>query len=212
MTLAESQLGWSHQRGRRQALRWSDVVMDGDNPHINIQATLTYTPGQPLRRTPTKTRGGTRNVYLVPKPSRCSGHAPSTSRSTQPATPLCSDRRKHPDSFRDPNNLNRSIRIIFNRHGVTWGRSHIGRKFVVNHLLRQHVPLPEIARVVGWSDVLTVSKYADTSGEIGMATRVAMEATLATRADSAYDGWRRLIQTLSAPIRCRQLHRSHVVR
>lgn len=165
------------RQGEALALRWSDIVLDGSDPHVSVTATLTYTPGAPLRRTPTKTRGGTRSVYLVPQ-----AVAMLRRRAEFFGVELTGDRPvfgspQFPDRFRDPNNLNRAIRTIFDRHGFTWGRSHVGRKFVVNHLLRQGVPLPEVARVVGWSDVLTVTKYADTTGAVSAPTRTAMEAS-----------------------------------
>ena len=57
---------------------------------------------------------------------------------------------------------------------MTRVRSHIGRKYEVNHLLRQGVRLPEVAKIAGWNDILTVKKYADTAAAISAETRAAM--------------------------------------
>lgn len=79
-----------------------------------------------------------------------------------------------PEKLRDPAGLDRAIQEIFDRHGMTWGRSHVGRKYEVNHLIRQGVPLTEIAKIADWSEILTVKKYADTAAAISADTRAAM--------------------------------------
>jgi hypothetical protein len=70
--------------------------------------------------------------------------------------------------------LKRAIREIFDRHGLTWGRSHIGRKHQVNDLIGEGCPLTEITKILGWNDVMTVKKYADTAAAISDDTRAAM--------------------------------------
>ena len=157
------------RQGELLALRCSDVVLDGDDPHITINVTLTYTPGQPLRRNPADPPG---HAQHLPRPAGC--HDAQGARGALPDgrdgnSPVFGS-PQHPDRLRDPNNLNRSIRNIFNRHGVDVGVHTSSRSCVVNHLLQQHVPLPEITRWMGGL-MCRGSKYADAIGEVGSAAR-----------------------------------------
>ena len=166
--------GTGARQGELLAVRWNDISFT--ECVVSISATLSYTPGEGVKRTPTKTKSGAREVHLVaPVVAMLCDRAElfGIDVNRLPATPVFGSPQA-PRQFRDPSNLNRSIRTIFNRHGLTWGRSHIGRKYVVNHLIRERVPLTEIARVVGWGDVLTVSKYADTARAVSADTRAAL--------------------------------------
>lgn len=88
-----------------------------------------------------------------------------------------------PDQYRDLRNTSRPIKELFSKHGLGWGRSHIGRKYRVNRLDAQGVPHVEIAKLMGWRDLNTIKSYLDEVTGVSTATKSAMRTALGNLAE-----------------------------
>lgn len=115
--------------GEALGLRYSDLRGLGtDSPSAEISGTVTYTVGQGVRRqSSTKTNAGRRSVPLHPRTVamlRRRAEVAGLDLSTPPAVPVFGS-PQFPDRYRDPSNLNTAVRRLFDRYGVTFGRSHL---------------------------------------------------------------------------------------
>lgn len=180
--------------GEALAMRWCDVTLSDDDAggdEVLICGTLVYAVGGGLDRQPyTKTgdeeahRTGARGVYLVSDAAtmlqnRARYFGIDLDANVLPPTPIFGSPQK-PTEYRDLRNTSRAIKLLFSKHGVKWGRSHIGRKYLVNRLNAQGVPHSEIAKVMGWRDLNTIKSYLDDVTEVSDATKAAMRSAIRT--------------------------------
>lgn len=175
--------------GELIALTWGDIAFNEDGTgSVTITKTLIYTPGEGVRpQTTTKTGrarrdSGAREVYLVAPAiavlrRRADAFGVNLHDAGDLARPVFPSPQR-PTQYRDPGNLSKAIRKLYTRHGLPQYRSHVGRKFVVNHLIRQGVPITEVAKVVGWSTLGTVEQYADVTSAPDPIVRSALERSV----------------------------------
>lgn len=173
--------------GEVSALRWQDIDLTEGHASVKYSGTLVWTPGQGAHRQDfTKTASGdgrkdagARTIHLPSSAAqmlreRVQFFGLDLANPEHLARPVFGSPAK-PEQWRDPANRDAAIRKLFDRYGITWARGHAGRKHVVNSLLREGVSVAEVAKVVGWSDVATVSKYADTKSPAAAATAAALD-------------------------------------
>ena len=182
--------------GELAALTWTDIEFaDDETASASITKTLIYTPGEGVRAQPTTKTGrgrrdtGARTVYLVAATAamlrdRAAAFGIDLHDPDMLAT-LVFPSPQRPTSYRDLGNLSKSIRELYTRHGMPQYRSHVGRKFVVNHLIRQGVPITEVAKVVGWSTVGTVEQYVDVRSAQSPVVRRALNASVVANTEGA---------------------------
>lgn len=153
--------------GEALAVRWSDL--DLSTAIVTITGTVTYLKGAgTVRQDRTKTVAGKRDVPLASRTVAMLRRRAQEFRidlGNAPALPVFGS-PQIPDRFRDPNNLTKDIRRLFDRYDVPFGRSHLGRKYRVTSLFERNVPLNKIADLVGHTNVAT------TMGYLGRASRV----------------------------------------
>lgn len=167
--------------GEALAIEWRDLALAGNRPEVHVAKTLTYIPGEGVTlqhavgdEPGTKTWAGTRAIPLGP-----SIIAVLRNRARHQGVELDSSRPvfgspQRPHQHRDPINCRAAIRELYTKHGIEWGRSHIGRKYTVNYLLENGATVDEVARVLGWSSLATVDQYVDTSRRVNDRTRALM--------------------------------------
>lgn len=64
-----------------------------------------------------------------------------------------------PDRWRDRRNLSRAVAAMYDKHGLTYGRGHAGRKWRVTSLVARGVPINKVADVVGHKSIATTLGY-----------------------------------------------------
>lgn len=176
--------------GEALGVLWSDLTFFGEDGEVRIQTTVVYAVGGGVnRQMHTKTgddgspETGARSVYLIPEAvamlrARAAHFKIDLGRSDDvPNWPIFGspqDLRK----LRDPRNTTRAIKKLYSRYGIDWGRSHIGRKYLVNRLDARGVPHIEIAKIMGWRDLNTIKSYLDNVTAVSSTTKAAMRAVL----------------------------------
>ena len=177
--------------GEALGVFWSDLTLRGDDGEVRIESTVTYAVDRTVIRQPhTKTgdsglgESGARSVYLIPEAvdmlrARAHYFGVDLRPSKVPKSPVFGSPQV-PTKLRDPRNTTRVIKDLYSKHGVTWGRSHIGRKYLVNRLDAQGVPHVEIAKLMGWRDLNTIKSYLDSETGVSEATKAAMRGAMAS--------------------------------
>ncbi len=146
--------------GEIAALRWSDF--DPDAGTVMISGTLTAIAGRgTVREDRTKTVGSTRLVPLAPwarntllRRARRFGF----DLDHPPAAPIFGS-PQFPKRWRDYRNLTRSVATLFARHGIDFGRGHVGRKWRVTSLVERGVPIHKVSDLVGHASIATTQAY-----------------------------------------------------
>lgn len=148
--------------GEASALRWSDLRLLDVHPTANITGTVAWIKGLgTVRQERTKSTAGTRNVPLssnlvqILKVRADLFGIDLAEPSLAPVFPS----RQHHDRFRDPNNLSRTIKKMFTKHGLDYARSHVARKWRVTSLVERGVPIGKVADVVGHAKISTTLGY-----------------------------------------------------
>lgn len=177
--------------GEALGVLWSNLTLRGDDGEVRIEATVTYAVDHGVWRQPhTKTgdaglaESGARSVYLIPEAlemlrQRARYFGVDFRPSKLPHSPIFGSPQE-PARLRDPRNTTRMIKTLYSKHGVTWGRSHLGRKYLVNRLDAEGVPHVEIAKLMGWRDLNTIKSYLDAETGVSEATKSAMRLALST--------------------------------
>lgn len=133
---------------------------DTDLRVLTVAGTASTTAGNgTVRSDRTKTRGSARTVPLAPW-----AYGALLRRVRRFGMDLTSElplfgSPQAPDRFRDMRNLTRALGDAFDRHGVTFGRSHLGRKWRVTSLIDRGIPLGKVADLVGHSKIETTLGY-----------------------------------------------------
>ena len=152
------------RKGEALALRWQDVTIEGDTPHVRITGTLARIGGQ-LRRTEPKTNAGRRTVPLVPEAVAALREA-----KVQQARERLAAGEAWTDSGYvftteigtavDPRNALRWFYLVRDAAGIESGSLHTLRHSAASVLLGAGVPMPVVKDVLGHSSIaVTVDMY-----------------------------------------------------
>jgi hypothetical protein len=175
--------------GEALAVRWSDITLADGEGEVLICGTVVYAvSGGVVRQPHTKTgddgsrQTGARSVYLISDAvdmlqARADYFGVDLDAEALPGIPVFGSPQK-PGHYRDLRNTSRAIKELFSKHGVEWGRSHIGRKYLVNRLDAHGVPHVEIAKLMGWRDLNTIKSYLDEVTGVSATTKSAMRSAL----------------------------------
>ena len=146
--------------GEIAALRWSDF--DPNAGTVMISGTLTAIAGQgTIRDERTKTAGSIRLVPLAPWAHRAllrRARRFGMNLDSAPETPIFGS-PQFPTRWRDYRNLTRSVATLFQRHGIDFGRGHVGRKWRVTSLVERGVPIHKVSDLVGHTSIATTQGY-----------------------------------------------------
>ncbi len=146
--------------GEVSALRWSDYDPVADT--VMISGTLTTIAGHgTVRQDRAKTAGSSRLVPLSPSASavlRRRARRFGVDLTDAPERPIFGS-PQFGDRYRDQRNLSRAIAVLFSRHGVDWGRGHIGRKWRVTSLVERGIPIHKVSDLVGHVSIATTQGY-----------------------------------------------------
>ena len=148
--------------GEIGGLRWADI--DFEERSMSISGSLVTLNGAgTTRQQRTKTKGSARTVPLADDAyealvsraavfGRCLDDAEVLSLPVFGSPQL-------PDRWRDYRNLTRAIKELFDRHGIGYGRGHLGRKWRVTSLVERGVPVHKTADLVGHGNIKTTFGY-----------------------------------------------------
>ena len=148
--------------GEVGGLRWRDV--DFGDQTIAITGSLLTLNGQgTVRQERTKTEGSTRTVPLADDAAQALA-ARATLFGIELKDPDALDRPvfgspQFPERWRDYRNLTRAIKELFTKHGIDYGRGHLGRKWRVTSLVERGVPVHKTADLVGHGNIKTTFGY-----------------------------------------------------
>lgn len=158
--------------GEATALRWRDVDLDAQVVHC--LGTVSFIAGQGVsRQDHPKSYKSIRTVPIAPQTAGMLENRMRRMHPVDPDAPVFGSPQK-PLTFRDPGNLNKIIRKLFDRYGIDWGRSHLGRRYRVTSLAERGVPTHKIADLVGHASVATTWRYLGRSKDVDQMVRDAL--------------------------------------
>jgi len=137
--------------GEIAALRWSDVNLE--DLTVSISGSLLTLNGQgTIRQERTKIRGSVRTVPLSEDAgaalrARAALFEISLDDPEDLLLPVFGS-LQFPERLRDYRNLTKAIKELFTRHGIDYGRGHLGRKWLVTSLVERGVPVHKTADLV----------------------------------------------------------------
>lgn len=153
------------RKGEALALRWDEVVLDGDDPHVRITASLSRLTGRGLVRGETKTVGSARTVPLVEPALTALKQHKRTQAAERLAATVWVDAgvvfsTEH-GQYLDPRNALREWHGWTTAAGLGKRRMHSGRHTAATLLLERGVPLEVVSAVLGHSSIaITADVYS----------------------------------------------------
>jgi integrase len=158
--------------GEALAVRWGDLNLD--DGIVDISGSVAFLTGQgSVRQERTKTKRSTRYVPLARRTVAMLRRRSRRLGTTLNEAPVFGSPQK-PYAKRDASNLNKVIRRLFNKYGVDWGRSHLGRRYRITSLAERGVPFHKIADMVGHGNVATTMQYLGRSRAVDAQVRDAL--------------------------------------
>lgn len=149
--------------GELGAAMWGEADLDART--LAVTGTLVYLPGQGTVRQPKPTTpGSVRNAPLSVDAvdvlrDRAAFFGIDLEDLGEWAERPIFGSPQFPERWRDRRNLSRAVAALYDKHGLTYGRGHAGRKWRVTSLVARGVPINKVADVVGHRSIATTLGY-----------------------------------------------------
>ena len=148
--------------GEIGGLRWGDLDLSDRTLSIT-GSLLTLNSAGTVRQERTKTKGSIRTVPLAEDAldaliARAEVFGLSLDDPEDLTRPIFGS-PQFPKRWRDYRNLTKAIQELFNKHGIEYGRGHLGRKWRVNSLVERGIPVHKAADLFGHGNIKTTFGY-----------------------------------------------------